>query len=158
MAGRGQPTKYRKEYNKQAYKLCLLGATDVEMADFFEVEEKTINNWKQKHPKFLQSLKEGKLQADAEVADKLFQRAKGYEHPEDKVFCNNGEITTYRVTKHYPPEVGAIALWLKNRRHIHWKDSRGNLNVSGDLIVNVQTAAKKKKGKWKVEDRIGSRN
>jgi hypothetical protein len=32
---RGRPTKYKEEYNEQAYKLCLLGATDKELADFF---------------------------------------------------------------------------------------------------------------------------
>lgn len=33
----GRPTKYKKEYDDQAFKLCLLGATDKEIADFFEV-------------------------------------------------------------------------------------------------------------------------
>ena len=31
----GRPTKYKPEYSAQAQKLCLLGATDAEMADFF---------------------------------------------------------------------------------------------------------------------------
>ena len=43
---RGRPTKYKAEYAEQARKLCLLGATDMEMADFFEVSEFTINKWK----------------------------------------------------------------------------------------------------------------
>ena len=41
----GRPTKYEEEYNEQAYKLCLLGATDKEIGDFFNVDERTINNW-----------------------------------------------------------------------------------------------------------------
>lgn len=32
----GRPTKYRPEFAEQARKLCLLGATDKELADFFE--------------------------------------------------------------------------------------------------------------------------
>lgn len=36
MSKGGRPTKYKEEYTDQAYKLCLLGATDKEMADFFE--------------------------------------------------------------------------------------------------------------------------
>lgn len=44
----GRPTDYREEYNEQAYKLCLLGATDAELGDFFNVTEQTINNF-QKH-------------------------------------------------------------------------------------------------------------
>ena len=32
----GAPTLYKQEYDKQAYKLCLLGATDKDLGDFFE--------------------------------------------------------------------------------------------------------------------------
>ena len=42
----GRPTKYKDEYCEQAYKLCLLGATDKEMADFFQVSLSTLNLWK----------------------------------------------------------------------------------------------------------------
>ncbi len=38
-------SKYQEDYAEQAYKLCLLGATDNTLADFFEVSEQTINNW-----------------------------------------------------------------------------------------------------------------
>jgi len=44
----GRPTKYLSEYNEQVEKLCKLGATDKQLADFFNVTEKTINNWKVK--------------------------------------------------------------------------------------------------------------
>ena len=57
----GRPTNYKKEYDEQAYKLCLLGATDKEMADFFNVKEQTINNWKKNHPSFFESIKRGKI-------------------------------------------------------------------------------------------------
>ena len=39
----GRPTKYKEEYAEQAYKLCLLGAKDKEMADFFQVSLSTLN-------------------------------------------------------------------------------------------------------------------
>jgi hypothetical protein len=81
MAG-GRPTDYKTEYAEQTYKLCLLGATDKELANFFDVVESTINLWKQEHSEFSESIKRGKFQADANVADRLYQRATGYEHPE----------------------------------------------------------------------------
>ncbi|MCO6427131.1 hypothetical protein [Nitrosomonas communis] len=31
----GRPTLYREVYAEQAYRLCLLGATDEELADFY---------------------------------------------------------------------------------------------------------------------------
>ena len=118
----GQPTKYRKEYAEQAKKLCLLGATDKQLADFFEVSESTINNWKLDHPAFLESIKAGKDIADAEVAESLFHRAKGYSHPEDKIFNQNGEPMVVPTTKHYPPDATSAIFWLKNRQKENWRD------------------------------------
>ena len=42
----GRPTAYKPEYVEQAYNYCLLGAIDVQLANFFRVTEKTINTWK----------------------------------------------------------------------------------------------------------------
>ena len=87
------------------------------MARFFEVHEATINRWKQKYPKFCESIKKGKEEADANVADSLYQRATGYEH-EDTYFAQfQGEIITETYTKHYPPDTAAAFIWLKNTRH-----------------------------------------
>ena len=38
----GRPSKYKKEFVDQAVKLCKLGATDIELADFFEVNVATL--------------------------------------------------------------------------------------------------------------------
>lgn len=55
----GAPTKYDEVFNEQVYKLCLLGAIDKEIAEFFNVCEATINNWKIEYPEFLESIKKG---------------------------------------------------------------------------------------------------
>lgn len=131
----GQPTKYKKSYNEQAAKLCALGATDPQLADFFGVCDKTIDNWKTNHPEFLRALKESKAILDNKVVRSLFERAKGYSHPEEKVFCNNGEITTHETTKHYPPESTAMIFWLKNRQPEKWRD-RQEIDLNANLNVN----------------------
>lgn len=118
----GRPSKYKDDYAVQAEKLCKLGATDAEMAEFFEVDEKTINTWKQEYPEFLQSIKKGKMIADAEVASKLFHRATGYDHPEDDIRAVNGEIVITPTIKHYPPDTIAGIFWLKNRQKGKWRD------------------------------------
>lgn len=75
VADTGRPSRYKSEYSQQAYKLCLLlGATDKNLADYFDVSEATINNWKHQHPEFLESLKAGKEEADARVGESLYQR------------------------------------------------------------------------------------
>lgn len=116
----GRPTKYKPEFCEQAYKLCLLNAIDKDLADFFEVEESTINNWKDDYPEFLESLKKGKIQADSEVAKALHHRACGYSHPDVHISNYQGDITITDITKHYPPDTAAAFIWLKNRAG--WRD------------------------------------
>ena len=120
--GGGRPTRYKAEFADQVEKLCRLGATDKELAEFFCVAERTLHDWKKAHPEFLQSIKSGKLLADAEVANKLYQRALGYECAEDKIFNNQGAALVVPTTKHYPPDTTAAIFWLKNRQPDKWRD------------------------------------
>ena len=123
--GKGRPSSYREEFAEQAKKLCRLGATDKELADFFEVSESTINLWKTAHLDFSESLKRGKAIADAEVADRLFQRATGYSHPAVKFATFEGSITDQReYIEHYAPDTTACIFWLKNRRPDLWRDKQ----------------------------------
>lgn len=121
----GRPTKYDPGYDEQVEKLCRLGMTDKELADFFEVSESTLNLWKLEHPTFSESLKKGKDESDSEVADKLYHRARGYSHKEVHVSNYQGEITLTELEKHYPPDTSACIFWLKNRRRnteVQWVD------------------------------------
>lgn len=118
----GRPSKFKLEFIDQAKKLCKLGLTDKELAEFFEVAESTLNLWKREHPGFSESLKGGKAIADAEVVEKLYQRATGYEHPEDDIRAVNGEIVITPTIKHYPPDTTAAIFWMKNRQPQKWRD------------------------------------
>lgn len=120
----GRPTKYQESYNRQAEKLCLLGSTDKDMADFFEVDESTINRWKIEYPEFCESIKRGKISADANVASRLYKRAIGYEHDEDKIFNNNGSPLIVPTIKHVQPDTTAAIFWLKNRQPARWRDKQ----------------------------------
>lgn len=109
----GQPTLYREEYNEQVFKLCLLGAKDKEIADFFEVSLATISNWKNEHPKFLESIKDGKTKADMEVANSLFKKATGFER-EVVTVDENGKVS--KRVEYHPADHRSIAFWLTNRQ------------------------------------------
>ncbi|EDQ1733570.1 terminase [Salmonella enterica] len=129
-----RPTKYQAAYAEQARKLCLLGYTDAELADFFDVDEATINRWKKEHHEFCESIKKGKSVADGEVAAKLFHRATGYEHPEDDIRAVDGSIVITPTVKHYPPDTTAAIFWLKNRQKNKWRDKQDH-ELSGEIQV-----------------------
>jgi hypothetical protein len=119
----GRPTSYRPEYAEQAYKLCLLGLTDKEMADIFGVSEQTLNAWKPEFPEFLESIVKGKTIADANVAESLYKRATGYTGT--KVVTANvaGVISDIKEVPDYVgPDTQAASLWLRNRQSAKWRD------------------------------------
>ena len=138
----GRPSRYRAEFAQQAVKLCRLGATDRDLASFFEVNEATINRWKITHPEFCESLREGKAIADAEVAEKLFRRATGYEHKAVKIVADAKTGAEHQVeyTERYAPDTTACIFWLKNRRPDLWRDRIDNTH-SGPNGGAVQVAS-----------------
>jgi transcriptional regulator with XRE-family HTH domain len=118
----GRPSKFDPVKCEQARKLSLLGATDKELADFFNVSESTLNKWKLDHPAFSESIKAGKEDADANVANRLYLRALGYEHPDVHISNYQGEVTLTPITKVYPPDPASAIFWLKNRQRAKWRE------------------------------------
>jgi len=120
----GRPTKYKPEYAEQTAKLCALGATDAQLADFFEVSISTINLWKVKHPEFSESVSVPKEIADSRVEQSLYRRAMGYEHDEVDIRVVGGEIVETPIRKYYPPDSTAMIFWLKNRKSAEWREMK----------------------------------
>ena len=117
-----RPTKYQEAYAEQARKLCLLGYTEAELADFIDVSESTINTWKLDYPKFSESIKKGKAVADAEVSDRLYKRAMGFVAPDIDIRVIENRIVETPLEKYYPPDTTAAIFWLKNRQKDKWRD------------------------------------
>lgn len=118
----GRPTKYKEEFNEQVEKLCRLGATDIDIADFFDIAESTVYEWKNEYPEFSEAIKRGKVIADLNVANSLYQRALGYSHEEDVIFNDKGVPLIVQTMKHYPPDPTSMIFWLKNRKPAQWRD------------------------------------
>ena len=139
-------SKYLKEYDEQVFKLCLLGATDAELAHFFEVTEQTINNWKIDHPSFFESIKNGRETADANVGNRLYERAMGFEHDSEEIKVvsdgnNSGShIERVKTRKIYPPETIAAIFWLKNRQGKKWRDKQ-EIEIAGQVGEFTQALA-----------------
>lgn len=133
-----RPSKYKPEYAAQAAKLCALGATDAQLADFFEVSVSTVNLWKNEHKEFSESIRVPKAQADDRVEQSLYRRALGYEHDESDIRVVGGELVMTPIRKHYPPDTTAAIFWLKNRKPEEWRETKAvELTGSGGGPIQV---------------------
>jgi hypothetical protein len=137
--GPGRKSLYREEYADQAFKLCLLGATDDELADFFDVAASTIYLWKNEHPAFSEATIAGKVKADAEVAHSLYRSATGHEFTAEKVVKNGDKFEAVRYKSFVPADPNAAYKWLCNRRRGDWRDRH---EVQHDLTDDLASLLK----------------
>lgn len=134
---------------KQAQRLGFLGATDVQVAEFFGVTARTITRWKKDEPKFCLALKEGRDEADSKVVKSLYRRALGYSHQAVKILTvargNNGgsDVEQVPYTERYPPDTTAAIFWLKNRRPDEWREkSSVEVDAAASLAALIVAAGK----------------
>lgn len=147
MAGKGaskggRPSKYQPEFAAQAAKLCTLGATDAELADFFAVSVRTLYRWKLESDEFCQALNVGKEHADARVKRSLYMRATGYDYTEQQAFKikagpNVDKVEVVDVDRHAMPDTTAAIFWLKNRDPKNWRDRMEHTGADGGAIETV---------------------
>lgn len=137
------PAGYRPEYAEQGRKLCLLlGATDQELARFFEVAPETLHEWLSLVPDFADAVRAGRELADAEVADRLYRRALGYSHDAVRVFSDR----TVPYVEHYPPDTTACIFWLKSRRRDRWSDKAESEDHNvAEMLARLDAAGERAK-------------
>lgn len=127
----GRPTDYDDAYPEQAGKLCQLGATDPDLADFFGVAISTVRLWMGTHAEFSAAIKDGKEAANARVERSLYQRAMGYTYDAVKIFQYEGVTIEHAYREHCPPDSAAMIFWLKNRKPEVWRDRREVTGADG---------------------------
>lgn len=119
-------------YCEHATKFCLLGATNADLGRMFDVSERTVENWMQKHKEFKEAIHAGRELADADVASSLYRRAKGWSHKAHKIMQFQGEPVIVPYTERYPADVQAASLWLTNRQPKRWKNKVSNEHSGPD--------------------------
>jgi hypothetical protein len=139
----GRPSEFKPEYVMQAQKLCELGATDPELADFFSVHPGTIARWKIEYPAFCEATKIGKAPTDDRVERRLYERAIGYTWIEQQAIkVKTGEdveeVQIVEVERRVPPDTTAAIFWLKNRRRTEWRDVHQIEGQGGAAFVGIQ--------------------
>jgi transposase len=108
MSALGRPTLYDPaKHPALAESFCLLGATNQQLADLFEVSISSIEEWMREYEAFSRAIKDGREVADARVATSLYRKALG-----------GSEV--------------ACIFWLKNRQRARWKDKQDH-TVEGEV-------------------------
>lgn len=124
----GRPSAYDAAFHPdRAYKLALLGCTNVEIAEQFGLTDTGITGWIERHPEFKAAIHAGRVPADSEVADALRKRALGFEWEEEvatkvKVDQHREEVVITKVKRIVPPDTMAASLWLRNRKTTSWQE------------------------------------
>lgn len=148
----GRKGKWKPEYEKMGFRLALLGATNDEMAEIFDINPSTLDYWLQHRKRFAEQVRKGKTEADSKVAQSLYKRAIGCSHPDTQVLSNriveyddNGKMTNSHVEplivpliKHYPPDSYACLKWLAMRQKEKWTETQNlNVNYSGSIDITM---------------------
>lgn len=118
----GRPTIFKPEYVEQARKLCELGATDQEIAAFFQIDRATFYRWQNTKPGFCEALVAGKSLADERVVRAMYHKAIGYTFDSEKLFQHKGKIVRAKIREHVPPDPIAGKFWLVNRQRDKWQE------------------------------------
>ena len=143
-------TTYHDHYPEQAHKLCLLGATDKDLYDFFGICRPTLISWKKQHADFNSAIIQGKKAADMEVAASLYAatvdrvitckqaiKCKEIYYDENGKRVEKERIEIVEVDKHIPADFRSQQFWLKNRNPKQWSDKYDDGDDSPDKSVTL---------------------
>lgn len=125
-------------YPELAFKFALLGATEPELAELFDIAPQTLQAWCAKYPLFKRSIVEGRMVADAEVAHSLYRCATGYTREEVKIFQFQGMPVVVPFTQYYAPDVGAAKHWLGVRQRVKWRAPTDTVDVASKQVVEMR--------------------
>lgn len=118
------------------------GLSDSQIAQNIGIGKTAFYEWKQRFPKFAESLKQGKDVPDRKVENAVMKAACGYVTKEiirerDR---ETGELViTKIIEREVPPNVIAQKFWLVNRKPAEWtRDKQPIQDNDDDSNINIQ--------------------
>ena len=118
----GRTSKYKPEYAETAQKLCArLGFTDERLADWFEVDVRTIHEWRLRHDEFSQACRAGKAETDDLVERAAVQHITGYYVIVEEL---DKFGVVHKLKKWIPGNAHAALKWLAARRPEVYREKR----------------------------------
>src|SRR5258708_4431570 len=107
MSTAARPDSYRLEYGRLAHNYCQLGATNEILSEYFGATSCTIEDWIATIPTFADAVQSGRSVAQDRVAERLYQRALGYEQTVERAVRLAGQVGTILEKVCHPPDARA---------------------------------------------------
>ncbi len=135
--GPGRPTKLDDFMLELAEKAGKAGLIDEQVATMLGIAVSTYYAWLKDHPEFSEALKRGMTDPAARVRMSLYQRAIGYNVPEEKVFLHEGKPVRVATFRHVVASDTALIFWLCNKLPEEFKHIQ-HIQNSGGVDVNLK--------------------
>ena len=110
------------------------GLTEKQVCRNLGISVETLNQYKRRYPELVEAIKRGKQVIVTELENALIRRALGYRYQEVKTYIKteDGQTATEyveRTDKEMPPNVGALAILLKNKAPDRYTNDRAALEL-----------------------------
>lgn len=124
-----------------------MGLSEKQIAHNLGISKSTMENYKNAHLDFLDSLKRGKEVADSKVENSLYKKATGYRYREQQAIkvkeshyddkgkkVEKEKVVIVEVEKEVQPETAAMKFWLVNRQKARWKDNPHKVKNDNEML------------------------
>lgn len=136
-AGRPHKVDFDERLITIVRNLAAEGKTMVEIAHILGIGPYTFKKYRDRIEDLEAAVQEGKGFADDMVEQALFARAVGYHATEIRVFQHKGKVLREAVRVWHPPDVGAMKLWLMNRKPSDWRE-RQDVKLTVEKSLHAQ--------------------
>lgn len=133
----GRPTKLTPEVLQLAERAGKAGLIDEQVAGMLGIVVSTYYAWLKQHPEFSEALKRGQTDPAARVRMSLYQRAIGYNVPEEKIFMHEGKPVRVDTFRHIGASDTAIIFWLCNKLPEEFKHVQ-HIQAGGGVDLNLK--------------------
>lgn len=142
--GPGRNSDYDPSLCDWGRRLALLGLKDEQIAEAMGIGMTTYYRWQNQFPAFREAINAGKISADGEIAESLFNRAKGMTVVSEKAFKGkDGNVIVAQTKTQIPPDTAAAVKWLSLRQRKLWaepdktQDDPDQPNTIGQEVENM---------------------
>ncbi len=125
----------------RARKLGLLGITNEQLWFQLGIGKRLFERWMREYPTFKNAVMKGKIEADADMAESLYDQGMGTAITKTKVFYDpEAGIIEHQYEERQQRSTTATIFWLKNRHRQLWRDmSDKNVTMDGPIRLDSPT-------------------